>query len=66
MNIAILCTSHSPRLRKYFIIFNQQNDKEKYIDYSSPFLFYCWDNKDFKNIRDYIKVTKQEAYETRI
>ena len=54
----ILCTRHSPRPRKYFIIFNKQNNPEKYVDYSST--LYSLDNRDFENISDFIKVSKQE------
>ena len=56
----ILCTRHSPRPRKYFIIFNQQNNPEEYVDYSSLSPLYSLDNRHFENISDFIKVTKQE------
>ena len=60
------CTVHSPRPRKYFTIFNHQNNHNKYIDYSSPFPFYSLNNKDFENINGFTKVRKQEAYEAKI
>ena len=62
----ILCTRHAPKPRKYLIIFNNQNNHEKYTDNYSPFPFYTLGNKDFENLSGFIEVTKQQAYEARI
>lgn len=53
-----LCIRHVPGPSKYFIVFNHQNNNEKYIDYSSFFIFYTWDNEDFENLNDFTNITK--------
>lgn len=61
-----LCLRHAPRSCNYFVIFNLQNNLEKYTDYPSPSPFCSLGSEDFENLNNFSKITQKEAYDARI